>query len=158
MCLLFSLSASWTLQIRTPRTSLLLPWLWYGTQKIPLLGSQSKRLRVFCHVVFWKHKIFSSISKFHLSSTSSFFIDALVDLFPSDNDTKFPSSSDQSSPPVSTMPGDTAVEEPSLSTLLNPLVLAVQVRNPLLDFMISTIFSLFYPCMNPVPIKGHAPF
>ncbi|XP_059639814.1 uncharacterized protein LOC132282224 [Cornus florida] len=48
----------------------------------------SKRLRISRHVIFWEHKIFSSLSKFHLSSSStpSFFTDSSVELFPVDTD------------------------------------------------------------------------
>ena len=44
----------------------------------------SKRLRVSRHVVFWEHKMFSSMSQFHLSpsSTPFLFTDPSVDLFP----------------------------------------------------------------------------
>ncbi|KAL3498699.1 hypothetical protein ACH5RR_041431 [Cinchona calisaya] len=43
----------------------------------------SKRLRISRQVVFWEHKMFSSMSKFHLSITSSIlFINPSSDLFP----------------------------------------------------------------------------
>ena len=45
----------------------------------------SKRLRVSRHVIFWEHKMFSSVSKFHITTNSSlpFFTSSTADLYPS---------------------------------------------------------------------------
>ncbi|GFZ03488.1 hypothetical protein Acr_16g0001120 [Actinidia rufa] len=53
---------------------------------LPIKDPQSKRLRVSCHVIFGEHKMFSSMSSFHLSAPSfpSFFTDPFIDLFPAD--------------------------------------------------------------------------
>ncbi|KAK2966740.1 hypothetical protein RJ640_001064 [Escallonia rubra] len=46
----------------------------------------SNRLRVSRHVIFWENKMFSSMSKFQVSSaTNLFFTDPLVDLLPDPN-------------------------------------------------------------------------
>ena len=52
----------------------------------------SKRLRISRHVIFWEHKMFSSLSPFHLSPHSSppYFTDSSIDLFPDDVDTASP--------------------------------------------------------------------
>ncbi|KAL5762227.1 hypothetical protein ACOSP7_018491 [Xanthoceras sorbifolium] len=46
----------------------------------------SNRLRISRHVVFWEHKMFSTMSKFHVSHNASlnFFIDPTIPLFPDD--------------------------------------------------------------------------
>ncbi|PSS08272.1 Endonuclease, partial [Actinidia chinensis var. chinensis] len=48
----------------------------------------SRRLRVSRHVVFWEHKMFSSLSSFQMSSSSTppYLTDPSIDLFPEDVD------------------------------------------------------------------------
>ena len=81
----------------------------------------SKRLRVSRHVVFWEHKMFSSMSKFHLSSdgTPLLFTNPSIDLFPDSTDTSLlpdtPHPSASPSPSSSSI--DTLTES---STLLSP--------------------------------------
>lgn len=52
----------------------------------------SKRLRISRHVIFWEHKMFSSMSQFHLTSapTLSFFTDPSVELFPDESNNSSP--------------------------------------------------------------------
>jgi hypothetical protein len=44
--------------------------------------SISQCLRISCHVVFWEHTIFNSLSKFNTCSTPSFFTNPSLPLFP----------------------------------------------------------------------------
>ena len=54
----------------------------------------SKRLRISRHVVFWEHKMFSTLSAFQISrSESPYFTDGGVDLFPDANDSSIQDSS-----------------------------------------------------------------
>ena len=47
----------------------------------------SKSLRVSRHVIFWEHKMFSSLSQFHLSiSIESYFLNPTISMFPDDSD------------------------------------------------------------------------
>ncbi|KAK2981018.1 hypothetical protein RJ640_012177 [Escallonia rubra] len=61
----------------------------------------SNRLRISRHVVFWEHKMFSSLSSFHLphSSNVSFFTNSSVPLFHDSDETHIPLSDDFTAPP-----------------------------------------------------------
>jgi hypothetical protein len=72
----------------------------------------SQRLRISRHVIFWEHKMFSSLSKFHVSSPSSpaFFHDSNIDLFPTEID---PSPSPTVNPEASSPPDGPATAPPA---------------------------------------------
>ncbi|KAK2987528.1 hypothetical protein RJ640_030197 [Escallonia rubra] len=64
----------------------------------------SKRLRVSRHVIFWENKMFSSMSKFEISSaTNSFFTDPLVDLLPDDTNSNLLSELITTVPPMTNL-------------------------------------------------------
>ncbi|KAK2973102.1 hypothetical protein RJ640_009754 [Escallonia rubra] len=83
----------------------------------------SKRLRVSRHVIFWENKMFSSMSKFEISSvTNSFFTDPLVDLLPDDTNPNLLSEL------ITTVPPTTNLETHDLST--GPSTLEVSDTSP----------------------------
>jgi hypothetical protein len=70
----------------------------------------SQRLRISRHVVFWEHKMFSSLSHFHLSSpsTSILFTNPSIDFF-SDESTIDPSPAPLETPIHAAVPTETAL-------------------------------------------------
>ncbi|KAJ4719020.1 Retrovirus-related Pol polyprotein from transposon TNT 1-94 [Melia azedarach] len=93
----------------------------------------SNRLRISKHVIFWEHKLFSSMSKFSSEShLTPFFTQESIELFPDNTD---PSNSDESSadmstellpaPEPTTLPSgstaDTSTVPPSTSSNLPPI-------------------------------------
>lgn len=133
---------------------------------------QSKRLRISRHVVFWEHKMFATMSKFHLSSDSSttFFTNPSIDIFPDDDHSVIPVQvSLNAEPTLDDSSGShfsvTSADQASTqfdSSIPSPPVLrrSQRVREPSTRFndfhYFSTILSLHEPisyqevCSNPV--------
>ncbi|XP_010263725.1 PREDICTED: uncharacterized protein LOC104601921 [Nelumbo nucifera] len=130
----------------------------------------SQQLRISRHVTFWEHKIFSSLSPFRVTTTSShFFTDPTISLFPDDlpaGPTTSSSNSSNSTAQHATSPDAStlAMDPPSLPSsepLIPPdefdpahsdvsLCHSGRVTKPsilLCDFhCYSTIVSLYEPC------------
>lgn len=77
----------------------------------------SRRLRVSRHVVFWEHKMFSSLSSFQVSPSSAppYISDPTIDLFPEDVDVPGVSPDDtiHDTPPMTTYPLESSSADPA---------------------------------------------
>ncbi|GFS46412.1 hypothetical protein Acr_00g0102120 [Actinidia rufa] len=77
----------------------------------------SRRLRVSRHVVFWEHKMFSSLSSFQMSSSSTppYLTDPSIDLFPEDVDVPvdLPNDTIHVAPPPIVYPVESSSTDPA---------------------------------------------
>ena len=111
----------------------------------------SQRLRISRHVTFWEHRMFSSLSSFHesLSSSHPFVTDPSIDLFPSLDSTPclLPIPEPTQSDHISALPDlpSAPLEEPE-STPIRRSTRVREIPSHLKDYhCFSTIMSLVEP-------------